>query len=116
MSNSEEDDRSNLTNDRIVFVVSIIEFLELSVRHLAVKCQNVDVDTKVSMPHETPAFMLEASHWDLILCALSSWTQSIEESDFLTLFKANESSKGMDKKDCSSRIKRNQILCRRDYM
>jgi len=77
-----------------------------------VKCLDVDEDTKVSMPHETPPFMLEASHWDLILCALSSWTQSIEESGFLALFKANESSKGMDKKDCSSGIKRNQILAR----
>jgi len=50
--------------DDVIFVASVCEFLQLSVDILS-----VDAHVK-----------LESTHWDLILCSLSSWIQSVDES------------------------------------
>ena len=50
--------------DDVIFVASVCEFLQLSVDILS-------IDDHVK---------LESTHWDLILCSLSSWIQSVDES------------------------------------
>ena len=113
----------NESYNSIVFVVSIIEFLELAVRHLTFAGVHQEVKP---FHHEeelpTPYSILEASHWDLILCALSSWTQSMEESSFSMLFDKNanisstvtKQSKGVIKCRSSKHINIYCSYCHRD--
>ena len=64
---------------------------------LVVKWPNAAIDSmEAYLAHpsfDESKYVLEASHWDLILCALSSWTQSMEESNFLAVFKIDEKAK-----------------------
>ena len=111
-SKDEKNNPLNKVNDKINFVVSIIEFLELSVRHLTTRSHSIDSEKEVVDAKENSTFVLEASHWDLILCALSSWTQSIEESGFSALFKIDVNLLDNKTKEAPSDINRKQVLAR----
>ena len=83
----------SLAHDKVTFVVTIVEFMTLAIQHLTFSNINNPPSFSAEVEDAQSIYSaLEASHWDLILCALSSWIQSIEESNLLSLFQDDNKS------------------------
>ena len=83
----------SLAHDKVTFVVTIVEFMSLAIQHLTFSNNNNPYSCSAKVEDAQIIYSaLEASHWDLILCALSSWIQSIEESNLVSLFQDDNKS------------------------
>ena len=72
--------------DKVTFVIAVSGILDVAVKNLTTNRLNrVECGCTEAEAEESP-ITLEAAHWDLILCALSSWVQSIEETNLLSVF------------------------------
>ena len=88
------------TYENIAFVIAIIEFLEQAVQHLTFTGREKDLSIQ-EYDDQKPILnsIIEPSHWDLILCALSAWTQSIEETHVSELYQGEKISSKLIKSE-----------------
>lgn len=78
-------DLNAASGDEIAFVCSLCNVLNVAVQLLGCKRGQMRRQDAEKEDKESPVIDLEAAHWDLILCSLSSWMQSVEETSLQVL-------------------------------